>query len=209
MIYTCVREKPRLDAFTDSWSESDRRAFVEVAEEVIAHCITLNGRKRFIRDSREYQYLIDATIASDQPRFIVIVAQKNFSSEQCWNMIDHIRLTKSARQNNASLAEEMRLFDTNPALLKVQAELDETKGIMLGNMERLMDRGENIESIEDTADALLREAGQFERTSRKVKQNEAKKAVLWASWCVVLVIGIFLFVGGGSGIAFFLLRKSK
>jgi vesicle-associated membrane protein 7 len=65
-------------------------------------------------------------------------------------------------------------FSTNPEADKfsaVRGKIDDVKGIMVQNIEKVLARGEKIELLVDKSDALNRSAAKFEKSSNKLKNQ--------------------------------------
>jgi len=85
----------------------------------------------------------------------------------------------------------------------VQKKVNDVKGVMMENIERVLERGEKIELLVDKTDALHNQAEQFQR-----KGKQLRRAMCWQNWkwkiltisiIIVLIIVIFLiacFSGG-------------
>lgn len=79
---------------------------------------------------------------------------------------------------------------------RVQFQVDEVSNIMKGNIEKIMERGDRLEDLEDKSDALATNADQFRSTSKKMQsrmwwRNMRMKVVLVL---VILAILLIIFV---------------
>lgn len=72
---------------------------------------------------------------------------------------------------------------------KVRAELDSVKGVIKDNLERVIARGESIESLVDRTESLNHNADAFRKASKKLKQN-----LCWANFKVKLLITLIVIV---------------
>lgn len=75
----------------------------------------------------------------------------------------------------------------------LQAEIDDTVGIMRDNINKVAERGERLTSIEDKADNLAVSAQGFKRGANRVRKQMWWKD-LKMRMCLVLVIIILLVV---------------
>ncbi|CAI4054279.1 hypothetical protein N7582_000034 [Saccharomyces uvarum] len=76
---------------------------------------------------------------------------------------------------------------------ELQAEIDDTVGIMRDNINKVAERGERLTSIEDKADNLAVSAQGFKRGANKVRKAMWYKD-LKMKMCLALVIIILLVV---------------
>ena len=87
------------------------------------------------------------------------------------------------------------------AITNTQKEIDNVKGIMTENIERVLERGERIDLLVDKTDRLGVGARDFRIRSRGLKRRMWWKNVkLMVLLGVVVVFLIYLFVGAGCGL---------
>ena len=87
------------------------------------------------------------------------------------------------------------------AITNVQQDIDNVKGIMTENIERVLERGERIDLLVDKTDRLGVGAHDFRMRSRGLKrQMWWKNMKLMVLLGVVVVFLIYLFVGFGCGL---------
>lgn len=109
----------------------------------------------------------------------------------------------------ARLRHWMDYCEANPEevskVAAVQKKVDEVKGIMVENIERVLERGERIELLVDKTDSLRFQADRFHKTGRALRSK-----MWWQNFkiqlivlLIVVVIGLVIFAsicfgGGGS-----------
>ena len=87
------------------------------------------------------------------------------------------------------------------AITNVQHDIDNVKGIMTENIERVLERGERIDLLVDKTDRLGVGAHDFRMRSRGLKrQMWWKNMKLMVLLGVVVIFLIYLFVGFGCGL---------
>lgn len=107
---------------------------------------------------------------------------------------------------NAELRKLMVDFGTTKAgqqdaFRNVQSEIDNVRGIMTENIERVLERGERIDLLVDKTDRLGGSARDFRVRSRGLKRRMWWKNVkLMVLLVVVVIFLIYLFVGFGCGL---------
>ncbi|KEG10190.1 vesicle-associated membrane protein (VAMP) [Trypanosoma grayi] len=91
-----------------------------------------------------------------------------------------------------TLASTARTFNENPhadKIGKISEQLDNTKQIMLENLDRLIDRGERIESLCDKTEQLRDEAQGFHSNARTLKRKMLLRNIKLAIG-LILVLGL-------------------
>ena len=87
------------------------------------------------------------------------------------------------------------------AIGNVQSEIENVRGIMTENIERVLERGERIDLLVDKTDRLGGSAHDFRVRSRGLRRRMWWKNVkLMALLVVVVVFLVYLFVGFGCGL---------
>lgn len=104
---------------------------------------------------------------------------------------------------NGTLKKLMVSFGTTKedALRSVQGEIEDVRGIMTENIERVLERGERIDLLVDKTDRLGVGAHDFRVRSRGLRRRMWWKNVkLVVLLGVVVVFLLYLFVGFGCGL---------
>jgi vesicle-associated membrane protein 7 len=87
------------------------------------------------------------------------------------------------------------------AITNVQNEIDNVRGIMTENIERVLERGERIDLLVDKTDRLGGSAHEFRVRSKGLRRRLWWKNVkLMALLIVVVIFLIYLLVGFGCGL---------
>lgn len=95
------------------------------------------------------------------------------------------------------LARQMEYFSFDPRADKigqVKDRLDDTKKIMVENIERILDRGEHIELLVSKTDKLSESSFRFKQSSRNLRYAMCMKYI-WL-WIVLIVIVLAIVVFG-------------
>ncbi|KAE8787120.1 hypothetical protein D1007_38999 [Hordeum vulgare] len=97
------------------------------------------------------------------------------------------------------LKEHMKYCDLHPEeidkLAKVKAQVSEVKGVMMQNIEKVLDRGEKIELLVDKTEDLRSQAQDFKKQGTKIRQKmwwENMKIKLIAFGIIVLLILVII-----------------
>lgn len=102
-----------------------------------------------------------------------------------------------------TLAQQMKYFSTNPAADKVGAikeQIDQTKEVLIQNIDKLLERGERIELLVEKTALLEGEATTFKKTAVQLKRHMWwKNLKLWLIIIGVVAVVIFLIVWFSCG----------
>ncbi|XP_020599493.1 vesicle-associated membrane protein 727 [Phalaenopsis equestris] len=98
------------------------------------------------------------------------------------------------REFGPKLKEHMQYCISNPEemsrLSKLKAQITEVKGIMMDNIEKVLDRGEKIELLVDKTESLQFQADSFQRQGRQLR----RKMWLQNLRLKLIVAGVLIFV---------------
>jgi len=74
--------------------------------------------------------------------------------------------------------------------------IEEVKGQMMDNIEKVIDRGENIESLMDKSEGLAERSLSFKQSSQRLKNTiwwqNCKTNIMYASFCLIGIVVILL-----------------
>ena len=97
------------------------------------------------------------------------------------------------------LQDRMDFFNDNPAadsFGKVKNQIEDVKGVMVENIEKVLARGEKIELLVDKTEALNASARKFQKASKSLKDAMWWKNVkLWLMISTLLAAIIIIIVG--------------
>ncbi|XP_055831053.1 vesicle-associated membrane protein 727 [Solanum dulcamara] len=109
------------------------------------------------------------------------------------------------REFGPKLKEHMEYCMNHPdemnKLSKLKAQITEVKGIMMDNIEKVLDRGEKIELLVDKTENLQFQADSFQRQGRQLRrkmwfQNLQMKLMVGGAILIFIII-VWLFACGG------------
>ncbi|KAG0502759.1 hypothetical protein HPP92_002831 [Vanilla planifolia] len=109
------------------------------------------------------------------------------------------------REFGPKLKEHMQYCINNPEemsrLSKLKAQITEVKGIMMDNIEKVLDRGEKIELLVDKTESLQFQADSFQRQGRQLRrkmwlQNLQFKLMVAGGLFLIILI-VWLIACGG------------
>eukprot|EP00622_Pseudochattonella_farcimen_P004181 FR739514.1.p1 GENE.FR739514.1~~FR739514.1.p1 ORF type:complete len:173 (+),score=25.42 FR739514.1:60-521(+) len=106
-----------------------------------------------------------------------------------------------------TLRRQMEYYNSDPSadsINQVKSNLEDVKGVMVENIEKVLERGEKIELLVDKTDRLNQTAFKFEKTSKQLKTALFWRTVrLYALGAlVILFVGLIIAVSACGGFTF-------
>ncbi|XP_042043207.1 vesicle-associated membrane protein 727-like [Salvia splendens] len=167
--------------------------FLVVADESMGRSIPFVFLER-VKDDFKQRY--GASIKSDDPHPLA-----DDEDEDDLLFEDRFSIAYNLdREFGPQLKEHMQYCMSHPEemnkLSKLKAQITEVKGIMMDNIEKVLDRGEKIELLVDKTDNLQFQADSFQRQGRQLRrqmwlQNIRMKAMI-AGIVIVLLCLLWL-----------------
>ncbi|CAG9529736.1 unnamed protein product [Cercopithifilaria johnstoni] len=88
----------------------------------------------------------------------------------------------------------------------IRQQVENVREVMNNNMQRVLERGEQLENIEGRTEALTQSSQNFQWTARRVQRRRCVKNAKWtiivASCLIVVVATIILIMLKNSGVFF-------
>ncbi|KAJ1449410.1 synaptobrevin-domain-containing protein [Pelagophyceae sp. CCMP2097] len=98
--------------------------------------------------------------------------------------------------------------DEADIMSSVRAKIEETKDVMVDNIDRILERGEKIELLVDKAEHMSQQAFRFERSAKSLKRAMCcKRAKIYAFGVFVLGLIVFFCTALACGPTFARCRK--
>jgi len=87
-------------------------------------------------------------------------------------------------------------YQNNDKVSNLRSQVDDVRGVMSQNIERVMERGEKLDDLVEKTNDLEQNAVQFRQTSRKVKKKmwwkNTKMTLILVAVVVVIILIIIL-----------------
>ncbi|TKR82642.1 hypothetical protein L596_016333 [Steinernema carpocapsae] len=86
----------------------------------------------------------------------------------------------------------------------LQRQVNEVKTVMSNNVERILERGERLDNLDNRTEALSQSAESFKTSARRVQRHMCKKNLKWTIICIVgavlLITVIVLIILSSAGV---------
>lgn len=197
IIYACVANKDIILAEYSARSGNYSKVVKRILEQIPQH----DNKMSYVFEKHYFHYSVSEGLT------YLCMAEESFGRRIPFAFLDDIQqrfkstygdraktTTAYAMQSEFSrvLQKQMDYYSNNAnadRILSIQKGLDDVKGIMVNNIERVLERGERIELLVDRTEDLNASAVQF-----KKKSNSLKQAMWWQNAKVIIAIVVVVIV---------------
>jgi len=123
------------------------------------------------------------------------MADKSLKALNCFSFLKDLQKNfqpDSPTKFKSHLKKSMLLYSSEKDVDKIStinAELEDVKNIMQENIEKVVQRGDNLQALESTTTALEQDASGF-----RTRASQLKNAVWWGSLRMKIIIGVAILV---------------
>jgi hypothetical protein len=136
------------------------------------------------------------------------VATEGFKKRTCWAFIDDIqdKFTKMNKPSTSAvkklIKDRMTFFNDakNDKISEINEKFDNIKDVMIDNIDKILERGENLENLQQATDDLQDSAGYFRKGTAKVKRAMCTRWVILTIILIVVILAIILILALALGI---------
>ncbi|XP_027769519.1 putative vesicle-associated membrane protein 726 isoform X1 [Solanum pennellii] len=148
-------------------------------------------------DDHTFNFLSDNGFSREIPLAFLDRVKNDFSKKYAGGKAATASAKSLNREFGSKLKEHMKYCCDHPEeiskLSKVKAQVSEVKGVMMENIEKVLDRGEKIELLVDKTDNLRSQAQDFRQQGTKIRrkmwyENMKIKLVVFAIILVLILI---------------------
>ena len=187
--------------------------FPTVTRVLLSKIPPTDGRMTYVYDSYTFHYIVENGICylcmSDEPnKHRVPYAFLNDMKEQFLAKYGLDAAQKAIafsfnEEFSSTIEDRMNYYNAGGSadqIDNVRNQIDEVKGVMVQNIEKVLERGEKIELLVDKTDRLNQQAFKFEASSRNLR-----KAMYWKKMRCRIFIGVgvlfllYLFAASACG----------
>ena len=180
-----------------------------------------NGKMSYVYDKHVFHYIVEEGItylcmADSQERRIPFAFLEDIKNRFKYSYGDQGRTAIAFQMNEdfgRELQKQMEYYNANPAadnINRVRQQLDEVKGVMVQNIEKVLERGEKIELLVDKTDKLNQQAFKFEKQSKQLKNamwwRNLKMKLMFA---VIVIFILYIICGLACGFGFQCAKSSS
>ncbi|KAL8608969.1 hypothetical protein ACOMHN_062852 [Nucella lapillus] len=168
-----------------------------------------DGKRTYTAHNNDYHCLIEngiifvcvtnSGVNKQQPYSFLAEIKRRFQSGPLAGRAMMAGSGELDRDFSFVLAQQMKNFSKagNDTVSRLQSQVDEVKGVMTQNIEKVMERGDHLEDLMDKTEELEASANNFQKTSRKIRKKywwKNKKMTLIICGVSLLVILIIIII---------------
>ncbi|KAL6192260.1 hypothetical protein ACLB2K_038645 [Fragaria x ananassa] len=189
--------------------------FTSIASQCLQKLPASNNKFTYNCDAHTFNYLVEngftyCVVAAESAGRQVPIAyleriKDDFNKRYAGGKAGTATANGLNREFGPKLKEHMKYCVEHPEeinkLAKVKAQVSEVKGVMMENIEKVLDRGEKIELLVDKTDNLRSQAQDFKQQGTKMRRKmwfqNMKMKLIVAGIVVALGLILFLSICGG------------
>ncbi|TYG98801.1 hypothetical protein E1A91_A10G136000v1 [Gossypium mustelinum] len=153
--------------------------FTSIAGQCLQKLPSSNNKFTYNCDGHTFNYLVENGFIESAGRQIPIAflerIKEDFSRRYGGGKAATATAKSLNREFKSKLKEHMKYCVEHPEeiskLAKVKAQVSEVKGVMMENIEKVLDRGEKIELLVDKTENLRSQAQDFRQQGTKIKRK--------------------------------------
>ncbi|KAK7355362.1 hypothetical protein VNO80_14617 [Phaseolus coccineus] len=191
--------------------------FTSIASQCLQKLPSTNNRFTYNCDGHTFNYLVESgftycvvaveSAGRQLPIAFLERVKEEFSKKYGAGKAATASAKSLNREFGPKLKQQMQYCVDHPEeinkLAKVKAQVSEVKGVMMENIEKVLDRGEKIEMLVDKTDNLRSQAQDFRTQGTKVKrkmwvQNMKIKLIVFG---IVVALFLIMFMSICRGIS--------
>ncbi|KAM7452605.1 hypothetical protein ABFA07_000255 [Porites harrisoni] len=171
-------------------------------------CTYVSGSYHFhviVNDGIIFLCMADEDFGKRQPYAFLEEIKRRFENSSLKQRARTAHAYEFKRDFGQVLASQMALFsdtgyDDTDQIAKVRREVNEVKGVMTQNIEKVLERGERIDVLVGKAEELDNSAQSFHRQSTRLRKQmwwQNKKMCLLLIFVLLVIIGVIVLVALG------------
>ncbi|XP_057480299.1 vesicle-associated membrane protein 722-like [Actinidia eriantha] len=191
--------------------------FVSIASQCLQKLPATNNKFTYNCDGHTFNYLVEdgftyCVVAAESagrqiPMAFLDRTKEDFTKRYGGGQVATAAANSLNREFGPKLKEQMQYCVDHPEeiskLAKVKAQVSEVKGVMMENIEKVLDRGEKIELLVDKTDNLRSQAQDFRTQGTQIRrkmwfQNMKIKLIVLAILLAIIMIIVLSICGGGK-----------
>eukprot|EP01013_Petalomonas_cantuscygni_P025877 TRINITY_DN48004_c0_g1_i1.p1 TRINITY_DN48004_c0_g1~~TRINITY_DN48004_c0_g1_i1.p1 ORF type:complete len:213 (+),score=36.73 TRINITY_DN48004_c0_g1_i1:143-781(+) len=132
-------------------------------------------------------------------RVFLCVATPETEAPVCFGLLDFLEQrceAEAVTQWPQTIAARLPVVNDkkNQKLADLRADIEATREVMVENIERILERGEKLESLVEQTSTLADEADNFNRSSRRLKQAMCKQHFRLIVIGIIVAVVVFLII---------------
>mmetsp|Transcript_14449 Transcript_14449/g.27549 ORF Transcript_14449/g.27549 Transcript_14449/m.27549 type:complete len:226 (+) Transcript_14449:83-760(+) len=209
LVYALVsRQKTVLAEYTATSATGN---FPTVTRVLLSKIPTVDGRMTYVYDEYTFHYVVESGICflcmSDEtksrhrvPFAFLHEVKTHFTSKYGHDVPQRAIAFSLNEEFSRVIADRMNYYNDAGShvdgLSAVRDQIEDVKGVMVENIEKVLERGEKIELLVDKTDRLNQQAFRFKSSSRELRRSIWWGNAKWAMFLTAAGAFFIFFVGG-------------
>jgi vesicle-associated membrane protein 7 len=152
---------------------------------------TNNHKRTLTQGDHEFHYKVSGEYV------YFCVAQKNATKRVCWAFIDELEnyvMKNGPKKLKNAIKDKLDHFNdpSNDKINLLHTKIDDVKDVMIENIDKILERGEKLETLVESTDQLADGARQFRQGTRKVKNRMMCKYFVMLTALILVVLAIIV-----------------
>jgi vesicle-associated membrane protein 7 len=187
--YACLyKYETNQPSLIGEFPKDEEKKFAETMLTILVTVLPYEYRKQTIED----EYMNYSYFAFDRKHIVGCVTTKNTRARIVSGFLEDVsKNIFNCTDYNKLLKEKTKYYNdpANDKLSQVQISIENAKNIMTENVEKAMEKGDQLDQMHSKSSDLSQSASQFE-----TKAVELKREMCWRNIKMMVMIGLGIFV---------------
>ena len=170
------------------------KPYTDTIQKVLEKIPKRQGKMTYALEKFKFHYMVD-----EKGVVFLCMADENASTRLCFAFLEGTKAKFTSHYGDPSdfkstLFDQMKYYNNpkNDKIKAIRQQIDETKNVMVDNIEKVLERGEKIEVLVAKTEELNIQAQTFKKQAVAVKRKMWWKNI----WLWILMAGVFLVIVG-------------
>eukprot|EP01080_Neovahlkampfia_damariscottae_P007182 gene7182-11494_t len=153
------------------------------------------------KETEKVSYIYDESytfhISIEKSTGFICLSESKFENNLAFAFLNSIRdiFAKNPDEfDDSILASKISHYSKNEKIFQIKNQVEETKDIMIENIEKVIERGEKLEILVEKSEDLSESAVVFNQTARNVKWLMLRRNMYLIIILIIIIISILLFL---------------
>lgn len=170
-----------------------------IIQKIVPKLPSNNHKRTLTQGENEFHYKVSGNYV------YFCVAHKSATKRVVWAFVDDMEnyvMKNGARSLKNSIKDKLAHFNdpSNDKINQLQTKIDDVKDVMIDNIDKILERGEKLETLVESTDQLADGAKQFRSGTRKVKNRMCFKYIIIVVALILVILAVIviaIFIGCG------------
>jgi vesicle-associated membrane protein 7 len=178
---------------------ASEKNLANIARLILGRIPKHNHKRTYQEDRYNFHYKYSGT------HVFLCVADRDYPMRICFAFLDDAeqRFLQGSRNLRGMIKERIAFYNDrkNDKVMRVQGQIDEVKGVMIKNIDSVLERGEKLDVLMEKSDDLSKNAHLFKKQGTQLKREmwwkNLKLQIIIALIIIFVIFVIVLIACGG------------